>query len=450
MFKYYFIFLTLITLPINVFASESSKAKIGNNYYDTLEEAIKASTSEDTISLTSNVKLDETLEINKTVNLNLNNNNIEATQQVFLIEGGSLNLTGKGTIKETKPYYGAITLKGSSDPTKKNYSTVNVGKDITLEGWSGVFIDRNDDNTGYGILVNIDGDINAVNDVNGGTGVGVYVNGKIKHKDNSPIVNLNETTQSVTSDSNGDGKMDVNDTWGYATNFGYHALTWAYAIGEMGVTLTDDGVELGYRSEKFATLSEWLYDLLFTSKLAFEIGWDMPCDISWDENRVLIQAIWLNDLEKFREYESAYGLLPYPMYDESQEKYYTYDDCRHGTFGIPLTSPTENIEKTGLLLEALSADSYHNLIPKYLDSVVTFKLSRDEDSLEMLDYIMDGRVYDIGYAMPDAKRYSWIISEQLKNSKGALTSTVEKFTKVATSHYEKLLESYKTMGEMEW
>ena len=259
-----------------------------------------------------------------------------------------------------------------------------------------------------------------------------------------------ETIKSVTSDSNGDGKMDVNDTWGYATNFGYHALTWAYAIGEMGVTLTDDGVELGYRSEKFATLSEWLYDLLFTSKLAFEIGWDMPCDISWDENRVLIQAIWLNDLEKFREYESAYGLLPYPMYDESQEKYYTYDDCRHGTFGIPLTSPTENIEKTGLLLEALSADSYHNLIPKYLDSVVTFKLSRDEDSLEMLDYIMDGRVYDIGYAMPDAKRYSWIISEQLKNSKGALTSTVEKFTKVATSHYEKLLESYKTMGEMEW
>lgn len=259
-----------------------------------------------------------------------------------------------------------------------------------------------------------------------------------------------EIIKSVTSDSNGDGKMDVNDTWGYATNFGFHALTWAYAIGEMGVTLTDDGVELGYRSEKFANLSQWLYELLFTSKLAFEIGWNMPCDISWDENRVLIQAIWLNDLELFRQYNSEYGLLPYPMYDESQEKYYTYDDCRHATFGIPLTSPKENIEKTGLILEALSADSYYNLIPKYLDTVVTSKLSRDEDSLEMLDYIMDGRVYDIGYAMPDPRRYSWIISEQLQSSKGALTSTAEKFTKLATSHYEKLLESYKTMSEMEW
>ena len=259
-----------------------------------------------------------------------------------------------------------------------------------------------------------------------------------------------EIIKSVTADSNGDGKMDVNDTWGYATNFGYHALTWAYAIGELGVTLTDDGVELGYQTEKFANLSSWLYDLLYTSKLAFEIGWDLPCDITWDENRVLIQAIWLNDLEDFRQYNSEYGLLPYPMYDESQDKYYTYDDCRHATFGIPLTSPAENIEKTGLLLEALSADSYHNLIPKYLDSVVTFKLSRDEDSLEMLDYIMDGRVYDIGYAMTDSRRYSWIISEQLKNSKGNMASTIEKFTKSATTYYEKLLESYKTMGEMEW
>jgi len=259
-----------------------------------------------------------------------------------------------------------------------------------------------------------------------------------------------EIIKSVTADSNGDGKMDVNDTWGYATNFGYHALTWAYAIGEMGVTLTDEGVELGYRSEKFANLSQWLYDLLHVSKLAFEIGWNLPCDISWDENRVLIQAIWLNDLEKFREYDSAYGLLPYPMYDETQEKYYTYDDCRHATFGIPLTSPTENIEKTGLILEALSADSYHNLIPKYLDTVVTSKLSRDEDSLEMLDYIMDGRVYDIGYAMPDPKRYSWLISEQLQKAKGVLTSTIEKNTKIAISHYEKLLESYKTMSELEW
>ena len=39
-------------------------------------------------------------------------------------------------------------LKGSNDKSKKNYSTINIGKDITLEGWSGIFIDHNDNNTG--------------------------------------------------------------------------------------------------------------------------------------------------------------------------------------------------------------------------------------------------------------------------------------------------------------
>ncbi len=258
-----------------------------------------------------------------------------------------------------------------------------------------------------------------------------------------------EIVKSISNDSNGDGKMDVNDTYGYATNFGYHALTWCYAIGERGVTLTDDGVQLGYRSEKFTTLTQWLYELLYNSKLTFEIEWDKPCDISWDENRVLFQAIWLNDLEKFRDYNSSYGLLPYPMFDENQDKYYTYDDCRCGAFGIPVTSSEEDIDKTGLILEALSADSHYNLIPKYLETVVDSKLSRDADSLEMLDYIMEGRIHDIGYAIPDPKNYTWVIRYDLQKSKGNLTSILEKYEKATTAYYEKILEAYQTMADME-
>ena len=258
-----------------------------------------------------------------------------------------------------------------------------------------------------------------------------------------------QIVKDISNDSNGDGKMDREDTYGYATNFGYHALTWCYAIGEMGIRLDENGAQLGYQSEKFADLSQWLYDLLYTSNLVFNIVWDMPCDISWDENRVLFQAIWLNDLENFREYNSSYGLLPYPMYDESQDKYYTYDDCRCGAFGIPITSTEQDVDSAGLILEALSADSYYNVIPQYLDTVVTSKLSRDEESLEMLDYIMDGRVYDIGYAMPDPKNYTWMIYYDLPAAKGNLTSKIEKNRSATTKYYDKILEAYKTMSEME-
>lgn len=93
-------------------------------------------------------------------------------------------------------------LKGSDEPNDKNYSTVSVGENVTLEGWSGVFIDHNDTNTGYGILANIDGTIKSVDDINGGKGAGIYVNGNIQHENNSPIINLSDTTK-ITSTGNG-------------------------------------------------------------------------------------------------------------------------------------------------------------------------------------------------------------------------------------------------------
>ena len=142
-----FMFLALLTNNLNVFASNTAKARIGNKYFDTLEEAISNASSKDIINLTSNITLKEALNINKTVNINLNNNTISANELVFLIEGGSLNLTGRGKIIETKPNYGAIVLKGSTDPTKKDYSTVSVGSDITLVGWSGIFVNHNNNST---------------------------------------------------------------------------------------------------------------------------------------------------------------------------------------------------------------------------------------------------------------------------------------------------------------
>ena len=138
--------LFLLLIPKTINASSNSLAKIGNNYYDSLVDAINVAGPNDTIVLTSNVSLEDTLEINKTVNINLNGKTIIAPQKVFLVQGGSLNLTGKGTIKEDNPYYGAIVVKGSTDSSKNNYSTLKVGKDVTLEGWSGIFIDHNNFN----------------------------------------------------------------------------------------------------------------------------------------------------------------------------------------------------------------------------------------------------------------------------------------------------------------
>lgn len=229
------IFISCITLltffnPSNIYASDTVKAKIGNNFYDNLEEAINASNSNDVISLLNNVKLSKPLQINKNVNINLNNHIIEADEKVFLVEGGSLNLKGSGTIREIKPNYGAIVIKGSTDQTKKDFSTISIEKGITLEGWSGIFINHND-KTAYGIRINMNGKINAINDTNGNPGAGIYVNGNIYNKENSPIINLGDTVK-ITSTGTGI----------YAAGYANYYINGAYIEGKQSGL----GIKSGY------------------------------------------------------------------------------------------------------------------------------------------------------------------------------------------------------------
>lgn len=187
-------------VPI-VCASNVPLTRIGDRYYSTLEEAIMNVSSDDVISLLSDINLDDSLVINKTVNINLNGNDITTDEKVFMVNGGFLTLTGKGTIKETKPNYGAIMLVGSTNSADEKYSVVSVGKDVTLEGWSGIFINH-DSKKSYGVHAYVEGNINAVNDTSGGTGIGIYVNGKIKEEESHPVVNIMDGAE-IKSTGNG-------------------------------------------------------------------------------------------------------------------------------------------------------------------------------------------------------------------------------------------------------
>lgn len=189
-----------IFVPI-VLASSNTEASVDGKYYDSLEDAIANANDGDTIKLFSNVELDKGLIIDKNVEINLNGNNIVAPTAVFEIRKGYLTLSGEGTIKELEPNYGALRLIGNNEPTNDKYSSVYVGKNVTLEGWAGIFISHVNGKS-YGVNAYLEGSINAVNDISGGTGIGVYVNGNIKDSTDSPNVNIMD---GAVINSTGDG-----------------------------------------------------------------------------------------------------------------------------------------------------------------------------------------------------------------------------------------------------
>lgn len=198
--------LLILTLVLPVFVNASSKDEYLNGFllngivYNTFLEAYSKANNKDTIILFENVNLDSTLLIDKEITINLNGKTIQSKDSVFKIVGGHLNLIGTGVIKETKPNMYAVLLKGSKSIDSKNYSYVYVGKDVTLEAWAPIFIDKlgkveengiiNSYNSSFGVKVDIYGTLNGLDDTSGGSGIGIYVNGTVKDKDNYPIINI--------------------------------------------------------------------------------------------------------------------------------------------------------------------------------------------------------------------------------------------------------------------
>ena len=193
--------LVIILVPTKTFALEFTEVKDAEALISALEEGKN-------IKLTSDIlNVDKTLLINKEITIDLNGNNISFTKNnSFEVIGGNLTLTGKGTVKEEVPYYGAVMLRGSANKDDINYSTLTVEKDVTLEGWSPIFINQlngvNKVRDSYGVTVNLYGTLNGVADSTGDRGHGIYVNGNIQHKENYPIINIYEGAKITTP---GDG-----------------------------------------------------------------------------------------------------------------------------------------------------------------------------------------------------------------------------------------------------
>lgn len=157
------------------------------------------------VILTENINLNllKNITINngKTATIDLNGHNIYLNnyRKEFVVNNGTLNIVGEGIIEEKKPYLSPILVIGSTNDLDKEYSVVNIGKDVTLIGWAGLFIDNNNGNKAAGVKINIDGTLKSVKDIKGADGHGIYINGGVKGVDNFPIININETANVSSS-----------------------------------------------------------------------------------------------------------------------------------------------------------------------------------------------------------------------------------------------------------
>lgn len=187
---------------------ENAVARIGDQYYETLEDAVLKVANGDTITLLKDVALGDNHLIigsvdseQKVLTLDLNGHSISAARSVIGVQNAKLTVTGPGKIYETSPYLGAIYIKGSNNAENKDYTVVNIGAGVELEAWSPIFVTPFESSGApyaYGVVVNVDGaKLTGKTDSSGDRGSAIYVNGQIKDQNNAPKLVLNNVTQTA-------------------------------------------------------------------------------------------------------------------------------------------------------------------------------------------------------------------------------------------------------------
>lgn len=215
-------YLRFTTTHFSTFVVETtSKAIIYDTAYDSLPDAVASAQNGDVITLIANSEMDDSLIINggKQLTINLNSFDISAPEKVIQIKHANVTLTGNGTIYETQnDGYGAVILFGSGTDQGANYSVVNVDENVSLRGWSGIFVssDESDTYNNYGVVANVKGkiilpgmDIHTTKN-----GAGIYINGQNNNiVGNVPEFNLDgaEITGDTGIYSAGYAKWNLNN-----------------------------------------------------------------------------------------------------------------------------------------------------------------------------------------------------------------------------------------------
>ncbi len=102
------------------------------------------------------------------------------------------------------------------------------------------------------------------------------------------------------------------------------------------------------------------------------------------------------ELGAIRDMHSAYGVIPMPKFEESQDVDRTLPHDWFTVVSVPTTIQQERFQMIGAVLEAMGSHSYDNLRPAYYESTLRTKIAQDPESAEMLDMIINNVRIDAG------------------------------------------------------
>ncbi len=246
----------------------------------------------------------------------------------------------------------------------------------------------------------------------------------------------------MNSDLNGNGVEDKDDRWGMCLSTADIA-TWYNASGEVMVGPDGQG---GFR---FAMEDSRAMDVMSNS-LDFMLDYkffrtDQLSATAEDQlnslmrGTVIFRSTTMRTGRQLRNMEMDFGILPSPLFDEDQERYYTPTSYSMVGHAVPTT--VEDLERTGVITEAMAYYSKQYLTPAYYDVSLQGILTRDEESNDMLDIIFSSKIYDLGYLF-NVGGQQRMMRQLVEGNTKAYASKYDEIRDVMNSDIEAFLDEF--------
>jgi hypothetical protein len=256
-----------------------------------------------------------------------------------------------------------------------------------------------------------------------------------------------DMVKGVNSDLNGDGKYDENDMYGLGFEIGNYCNAFFMGNDQPITVKGSDGYpEFALNTPKTIDIFERMYELLFNNigVYAHSETQERLTRSMFINGQLLLDAGLIDNASYCRDMKDDFGIIPFPKYDESQEKYCSVSQDAFSLFSIPVTN--KRPELAGAVTEALASESYRKVIPSYYEISLKIKYSRDNQTAQTLDIIRDGAILDFGFVNSCSLNNILTIFRDLPNNKSSdFASYYAKNEKLYQQGLDNLIAAYKEL-----
>ena len=205
---------------------------------------------------------------------------------------------------------------------------------------------------------------------------------------------LDEYVADHFSDANPNNTVDADDHFGYVYNT--HGVAASMAGSDLPITTRDSEGKLtilGYYNTHLTDVFDSYYAFYNDSLDTYLMKEDFGPAVMLGRGNTLFgcaQLGALNDCAELKNSEYHIGVLPMPLYDETQNEYITYT-MRWELFYIPANADPE---RSTIILEYLNYTSEQIVIPAYWKKALNDRAADAPQDSEMMYLVKDALWYD--------------------------------------------------------